>query len=220
MNFKQYMIPCPAMLIPTKTFEDVLLLEQPEGYIKDPANAHHWTTSYVWKKIIPMIANDYNLSINPDDFELIEFKNDWGDLSYHKSKISKNFIYHDLENNITLNGNDEILRVSQTENAISDYHRLYRGAHKVTYIENLSIKTNRVLLINGDSMTIPIIPILANYFNKIICLDNRSKNDIKYENLVNWDEITDYMCMFCTDAWFPPKCFPQKYIHPYTDGII
>lgn len=215
MNSHQYMIPCPAMPIPPAIPKNTILLQQPEGYIKDPPNAHHWTTSYVWNNIIPMLAKDYNLVINTDDFTLIDFRNNWGDLSYHQPKIKSDFVYHDMENSIILYGGNEILRVRTDEDGISDYHRLYRGAHKVSYIENKSVQTDRVLLINGDSMTIPVIPILANYFKKIICLDNRSKHDTKYENLVDWDEITDYMCMFCTDAWFAPRFFPQRYISPY-----
>lgn len=163
-----------------------------------------------------MLAKDYNLPINKEDYILIEKKTTLGDFSYHQYKTEQEFTFIDLENNITLNGNSNILRVKSNEPMWSDYHRLYRGAHRVSCIINHTCKNNRVLLINGDSMTVPIIPILANYYKKIICLDNRSKYDKKYPNLVNWNEITDYLCMFTTLGWIEKK-LPQLYLKPYLE---
>lgn len=208
------MVPVPKMEIPAKKIEDVKLLSKPERYYKDIKNEHHWTSTYVWKNIIPMLAKDFSLDIKEDDYNYIEWKTDLGDFSYHLYKEKQDLTFIDLENNKTLNGDTSILRVRKDEPMWSDYHRLYRGAHRVSCILNNSVKTDRVLLINGDSMTVPIIPILANYFKKIICLDNRSKYDKKYPNLINWDEITDYLCMFTTLGWIE-KHLPQLYLKPY-----
>lgn len=213
-NFKQYMVPVPKMEIPTKRITDVILLKKPERYVNDIKNEHHWTTNYVWNNVIPILAKDFKLKINESDFDLIKWNTKLGDFSYHSYKEKQNFTFVDLENNKTINGDNNILRVKPNEPMWSDYHRLYRGAHRVSYIVNNNCKNERILLINGDSMTVPIIPILANYFKKIICLDNRSKFDKKYPNLVNWDEITDYLCMFTTLGWIEKK-LPQLYLHPY-----
>ena len=53
------------------------------------------------------------------------------------------------------------------------YHQLFRYSHECIKIENMCSKSNRILIISGDSHTVPLIPILSCYFKKVIVLDNR-----------------------------------------------
>lgn len=211
-NLKEYIIPVPN-LEKISNIKDVIILEKPERYDHDIKNKHHWTSKYVWEKIIPILEKDYNFQINKNEYKFIERKTLLGDFSYHLNTKNK-FTYVDIENNIKLTGDASILRVKSDEPMWSDYHRLYRGAHRISYIINHSCNNGRVLLINGDSMTVPVIPIIANYFSKVICLDNRSKFDKKIPNLINWNEITDYMAMFTTIGYTQKK-LPSLYLHPY-----
>lgn len=211
--FHQYMIPVPKLETPKHIPSDVVFLPKPLRYSKDVKNEHHWTSKYVWEHIIPMLEKDYNFKVNYDDYIYVERKSELGDYSYHLNTKNK-FTFVDVENNITLSGDASVLRVKSNEQMWSDYHRLYRGAHRISYIINHSCDNKRVLLINGDSMTVPIIPIIANYFSKVICLDNRSKYDKKIPNLIKWNEITDYLCMFTTLGWLEKK-LPQLYLYPY-----
>lgn len=212
-EFHQYMVPVPKLENPKTIPSDVLFLEKPERYDNDAKNEHHWTSKYVWEKVLPMLAKTYKFEIKEDEYNFIERKTKLGDFSYHLNTKNK-FTFVDVENNVKLSGDATILRVRSDEPMWSDYHRLYRGAHRISYIINHTCKNKRVLLINGDSMTVPIIPIIANYFSKVICLDNRSKYDMKIPDLVNWNEITDYLCMFTTLGWLEKK-LPYLYLHPY-----
>ena len=217
MPIKQYMIPVPKMETPPHVPDNVVFWpETPERYVNDEKNRHHWTSKYVWDKVVPAVAKDYDIPFVRDDYAVHEYKTKLGDFSHHKFKTKHSITFTDIENGKTLHGTSDILRVKPNEPMWSDYHRLFRGAHRISTIINHDVHSGRVLLINGDSMTVPLIPILANYFDKIIALDNRSKFNKKIPNLINKMEITDYMAMFTTLGWIN-KGLPYLYMGPYVE---
>lgn len=55
----------------------------------------------------------------------------------------------------------------------NNYHKLYKYSHKCEVLENLGENNGKTILISHDSQMIPIIPIIAKYYKKIISLDNR-----------------------------------------------
>ena len=54
------------------------------------------------------------------------------------------------------------------------YHMLYRCPHQCSMIKNFKCNNGRKLLLSCDSHSIPIIALLANYFEEIVVLDNRA----------------------------------------------
>lgn len=59
------------------------------------------------------------------------------------------------------------------------------------------------LLINCDSMSVPIIPVIATYFNEILVCDNR-KSKSYCEEIVNFNP-THYLCMLTVNNFYLKK---------------
>lgn len=219
-NYSAYCISVPAMEHLPKggvsMFEESKhkyhIITRPERYSTDKINAHHWTTSYVWNNILPMIDTDFSIGIDYKKYYLVDNNTDLGDFSYHDYYNSIDYKFINFNANTVLVGQQDIIRMNSNESAWSTYHRLYRGAHSISSIEHINKTIGRQLLIIGDSMTVPVIPLIAPYFDKIICLDARSGKIFK--KLFEWNKITDVMCMFTTIAWFENLSW-YKYIMPY-----
>lgn len=64
-------------------------------------------------------------------------------------------------------------------------------------------------------MSVPVIPLLAPHFDKIICLDARHNKII--DNLIDWNAVTDVMCMFTTLGWFIKQLW-YAYGMPYLNA--
>jgi hypothetical protein len=58
----------------------------------------------------------------------------------------------------------------------SFYHQLFRFAHRSGIVTNLTIDNNEKIVFNTDSMSVPVIPILANYYKEILVIDVRNSN--------------------------------------------
>lgn len=188
------------------------MFTKPDRYNNDPKNSHHWTTNYVYNTVIPLLSNDLQLDINVNQYTYIENNTSIGDYSYHMHRTPMKLRFHNYDDNTILSGTQSILRMTKQEKAWSDYHRLYRGSHSISSVYNYNNTSNRSLVIVGDSMTVPIIPILINHVKKIICLDARSGKYIP--NLIEWAEITDILFIFTTLNWTHGKLWKQ-YLYPY-----
>ena len=220
MSYSAYCISVPAMEhIPDSGLKMFIeshrqyhIITDPERYSADNKNTHHWTTAYVWNKVLPLIDNDFSLGIEYSKYYKVDNKTELGDFSYHNYDDDIQYQFINYNTNVILNGNKDIIRMNANENAWSDYHRLYRGAHSISSIEHIHKTIGRQLVIIGDSMSVPIIPLLAPHFDKIICVDARDNK--KIDNLINWHTVTDVMCMFTTIAWFLKRSW-YSYGMPY-----
>lgn len=166
----------------------LVVLTNAELYVGYTLNEHHWKTAFVWNKFIPLLMNDLNIKFNPNHFKQVYnfTENELFDLKYHVPKKKQDLKLTFINTNFVLTGNHDMLRLDKNgigfgtdveRQEITDYHRLYRGAHTNTILENLSIKSNRRLILNSDSFMIPVIPILSYYYKEILVLDNR-KTDV------------------------------------------
>ena len=127
------------------------------------SNRHHYTTKFWYSKL-----NDIMNYLNVTDFNI----NDFVIITHCTQHIST--LLHSIYFN-------------------TKYHQLFRYSHECIKIENMCSKSNRILIISGDSHTVPLIPILSCYFKKVIVLDNRFNfpSNLFYEN----EEITDILIM-------------------------
>ena len=215
MRCKQYIVPEPKLESVTPD-RGTILLPRPTRYISD-GNTHHWTTTYVWENIIPRLSTDFNLPFKSSGFSIVANIVNGEDFSYHTPNIqdSGSFTLFNLLGRETVHFNSSALRSDATRcDVISPYHALFIGAHKTCVIKNDMVKNGRTLLLNCDSMAIPLVPVLTHYFEKIIHLDSRDHMDIKIPSLFEWAEITDYMALFTTMSWFVYSK-PQRQLHPY-----
>lgn len=127
-----------------------------------------------------MLVGKLGINILDSDFQKIEFKNGDFDFSYHVPTVHHQFTLVDLYSNRVIHGSDEQLRkVGLNESDLSPYHQLFRMSHRSCKLVNETIDTNRKLVFNTDSMSIPIIPILINYYKEILVIDVRDNTKDK-----------------------------------------
>jgi len=58
----------------------------------------------------------------------------------------------------------------------TEYHNLYRFAHHISRIDRAGRRSGFRTLLLTDSMSIPIIPVLAAYCDSVLVIDNRFGN--------------------------------------------
>lgn len=137
-----------------------------------PTNKHHYTTYYHINYVIPKLNELFKFGFNINDFDLIDYKTKYGDLSYLKPK--ENFKFNVI---CFTDNTNEILEYEDLK-PINDknisYRDLYRFPHKCSRIINLNINNDKKIFISGDSQMIPDIPILSCYYKEVWYFDNRT----------------------------------------------
>ena len=154
-----------------KSFIDLQDIDYPV-YSTLPANKHHWTYDYVYKTMIPLICSDYNIPYRSNDFTKHEYFIHNSNLSYLQYAGDYTFSLTSYTSNEHATGHHDIF-ISPSSKVT--YHRVFRYAHQVARIDNKSLHNGKRLLLNCDSMSVPIIPILACYYQSILVLDNRTE---------------------------------------------
>lgn len=147
-------------------------------YINMPTNKHHYTYKYHIKYVLPLLNSLFNFGYNINDFNLIEFKHEYGDLSYLKPKIDYTFEVVCFTDNTK-----EILKFEDLKPIDKDnvsYRDLYRFPHKCSKVINLDINNDRKIFISGDSQIIPDIAILACYYKEVWYFDNRTGKSLDW----------------------------------------
>lgn len=164
----------------------VLNVNRYDGF-KD--NDHHITTECYYRIILPYL-NFFikTFKFNYDDFEMVPYftKDRKFNCSYLKPK-NNTYKFNISINGITLckdGGFDALHNAKRMHRdkgnvfekmgwSISEYHRLFRGSHSCCRIINETIDNDKSIFVSGDSMMIPIIPILCCYFKEVVYMDNR-----------------------------------------------
>lgn len=163
-----------------------LKLEYYSGWYK---NEHHIQTKYYHKVIMPLMASYMpNFPFNIKDFKVVPFLADDEkyDVRYLVPKDKK--MRFSLEVNgekVVDNGTfDDLHRMkdkTMKEDGDTYFHKQYKGAHSCSILRNETINNNKSILVTGDSMMIPIIPILGCFYKEVVYLDNRDgKSYLKY----------------------------------------
>lgn len=190
--------------------KDIDVIECNDLYYGWKNNDHHWTTKYVWNNFLPRLMKDLELDFKKDDFtEIVHHSSDGKyDLTYHIPKNDAIITFNDYIKHFSKTMKISELRASHDENLqcegtilSTDYHRLFRGCHRVCEIINDEAVTNRNLILNCDSMSIPIIPILATYYKKILILDNRTRHSYRDKITPYLNGDSDLVELFIVDNW-------------------
>lgn len=180
--------------------------EAPEVYSNFRFNEHHWTTNYVWNTFIPRLSNDLSLRFNPDEFVYITHVTDGHDLSYHIPVSDEVVIVNDLFYDTTTT-----MRISETAfnkdfksylGCFTDYHKLFICSHRCARISNTNSVTDRNLLLNTDSMSVPLMLYLMHNFKNILILDNRTERSYatRIDEFCKHSNLT-YMELFIADSY-------------------
>jgi len=176
------------VLLPIVKNKEVLYTGMPDN------NSHHYTTWYAYNIVLPIIAQLLNFQYSLDDFKLIEtYKGDW-DLSYIKPKKNYKFSIINFETNKSFTG-DYMVLFNPDFKSILTYRKLYRFPHTCSRIINHTIKSDRKLMISGDSQMIPLIAPLACYFNEVWYFNNRTgwiKDPEKHNHIFDKDKFKSF----------------------------
>lgn len=148
------------------------LLEFNTLYNLMPTNNHHYTMHYHINYVLPLINKLFDFGYDTNDFELIEYKHKYGDLSYLRPKKDFRFEATCFTDDTKENLSFEDLKPIDKNNV--SYRDFYRFPHKCSRIINLDLDNSRKIFISGDSQSIPDIPILACYYKEVWYFDNRT----------------------------------------------
>lgn len=181
-----------------------LCLDNTQVYSNYKNNFHHWTTEYVWNNFIPKLCNELQIDFNSNDFKLINNTDESGkiNLNYHIPLNDYNIHYIDYTTNKDIHCKISELRKDCSNNpSVTAYHKLYLGWHKTTEIINLNSKYDRFLLLNTDSESIPVVPILTYYYRKILVLDNRKRYSFRNKIKEYFTDKTDLVRLMVDFNW-------------------
>lgn len=181
-------------------------------------NRHHITTSYYYRIIIPYLSLLLGFKFDINDFSKVtyiskEYPKPFCLISNDVVRFDCSYLWPKKDYKFTLDiGGEHVCEHEDFEcltNATdrwenkygecgSEYHKIFRGAHESSMIINETIENNNSICITGDSYFIPIIPILACYFNKIVFLDshtNLTEQRLPKEYYQN--QVFDYVVVAC-----------------------
>lgn len=162
-----------------------------DKYVNYTGNSHHWTTKYCWETAIPSVFDGLGLAFNPAVFRQVKFMWNDCDFSYHVPVQDMRFRVEDFVTKSKITGGYDALRninlCPRLQYSYSLYHMLFRLSHSSGLIKNLSTESNAKLAVNCDSMSIPLIPILAPFFKETLVIDRRKNDNIQY-----WKKVIDF----------------------------
>jgi hypothetical protein len=130
----------------------------------------------VWNKFIPILSGKLGLNIVQEDFKKVEFEWNDMDFSHHDPIREDRYRVQSFDDGIDIEGGFEVVRDIDVNNPGHNwtfYHQMLRLAHRCGIITNLTTDSNRRLVFNTDSMSVPVLPILANYCREILVIDVR-----------------------------------------------
>lgn len=181
---------------------------KPELYSTYPQNEHHWTTKWVWENFIPRLMHDLKIPFVDTDFNYVSCIYDGQDLSYH---IPKNDNMIDLLDLYTSTRTKMYIQdtffnehFTSPLGATTGYHRLFIYSHRCCLIDNTHCIRNESLLLNTDSMSVPVIAALIPYFKHILILDNRTNSSYKQhiDDFIKANQQTmSYVELFIADSY-------------------
>lgn len=187
---------------------------QEGDFYTDPLNCHHYTTKY-WCSKFDIIFKYMGISYDDNDFLVVSRQFNTGDFSFLIPKMSPYFRlsrtpYKVKDGKLIYWGNGDV-KIGRYEDIsfipedgkceTSPYHSLFKGMHEPCMVENLGLENGKTVILSGNSHMIPIIPVLAYYCKKVICLDVRTPIDYSflYKDL-NINDVESYLFISYDDS--------------------
>lgn len=147
-----------------------------------PQNEHHWTTKFACTQAAPLMLTTMGMRWSSEHFRRVDYHSQDGkhDLSYYTADKPCIISCKSLFTGNELHGADmECLFGGAQCIPTTDYHQIFRGAHSCSVLNNKSALTNRVLVLNTDSESIPLVRVLLMYYSTIYYMDNRTTTSLK-----------------------------------------
>lgn len=166
-EYRDYYVKRNPLKLPIVEGEEVLYTGMPKG------NSHHYTTRYTYDYVLPAIAGLLGFDFSMDDFRLVKTINGKYDVSYIIPKEKESYSIYCFDTGNGVKGDYNIL-INPEFFREPLYRELYRYPHRCSRIINNTTKSERKLMISGDSQIIPSIAPLAHYFKEVWYFDNRT----------------------------------------------
>lgn len=187
-NFVVNVFNKPELVRPTDgshfhVFESVPL------YLDYPQNEHHWTTEYACTQAAPLMLTTMGMNWSSSYFRKVDYHSQDGkhDLSYYTFDRQCIISCKSLFTGRELHGADmECLFGGAKSIPTTDYHQIFCGAHSCCVLDNQAALTNKVLILNTDSESIPLIRVLLAYYRTIYYMDNRTHTSLKHHLKPFW----------------------------------
>lgn len=178
-------------------------------------NGHHYTTWYHRTYVMPLLASVLNFEYDRKDFRLVKYVKKGFDFSYLKPKKEYRYQVTHFPTNETNEYSYEDL-CSESVEANTIYHTLYKFNHSVSRIVNLDSKSDRILFISGDSQMVPSIMPLTHYFKEVWYFDNRTGKiyDNEKEKFCMDKEKMEHFSIHFKDVQFT-DVLVELYTNPY-----
>lgn len=87
---------------------------------------------------------------------------------------------------------------------LSLFHSLFILAHRSGYILNETCENNLKLAVNTDSMSIPVIPVLASLVKEVLVVDNRTGMSNLKDEIMRFAP-THYLSLFTEENFIVNK---------------
>lgn len=167
-------------------------------YENDPCNSHHWRFEYVWADVMPYIASQLDIPFNTEDFIVVPVSGGASRLR-HVWHTDFKCVARPLDS-----GSAKVYtyRDCCQGGGLSAYHGVVRYPHEsVLYTVDSPVKSTRKLLVNTDSMAIPLVPLLLPYYSEVLFLDFRRKITPADLQVIENFKFTDYLCLLIASSY-------------------
>ena len=163
-----------------------------------PANEHHYVFDYSYKFVLPLLGQLCNFKFNKNDFILKVNRKTFNEKTYSFSYLIPKQKYKykvtSFEYGTSFIGEADKLMFNPdiAKTWATEYHKIVPFPHSCFKIINLSLKSNKKILISGDSQMLPSIVPLTSYFKEVWYYDNRTDPHISHESTyknVNFDYV-------------------------------
>lgn len=160
-----------------------------------PLNRHHWVLPYVWDIFMPKLAHELGIPFNPYEFKAVADSS--GDSRFNRHLWNTDFeciAYRFKSKSIECRTYSECC----SKGGLTKYHSVIRFPHESVLYTIPNPPSNvkgRRLLLNCDSMSIPLILLLLPYYQELLCLDFRYDMGADDYEKISRFEYTDYACI-------------------------
>lgn len=166
-------------------------------------NEHHLTTNFLFKTLLPNLADFMGFEIDWAKYKWVKNITPEGhDISYYEPIDPGHYNIWCFTIDKGVYGEYAILRYSpyvdryviqgdfteefESVAGITDYHKLVAFPHMTFKITNEWEHNGKKLCISGDSQMIPLIPFLATIYNEVWFMDSRRDNVSLKKN---WENV-------------------------------
>lgn len=157
------------------------------SFYDQPLNYHHWTITSAWKYYKKILANE-NLNMDNTEAKIVNmFGKD--EITYVPT-IGRYRVYELVLKELREGGPEILYNLNKPNKfndfkPIDDYHDMM--IMRTAYIENLTHEKAESLLLIADSMSVGLVPVLAQQFSKILLVDVRNAVNLSRFNFSSFD---------------------------------